>query len=143
LKSAGVMSCCCRYLYRRCYLQVSWWRVPYSKDRIRPVRRRRHRRPRRSVFPVNFFIFFKENQFKRKSTRYIDLILTIFLYIQLEIYRYTFFFFKLLYRRCYLQVSWWRVPYSKDRIRPVRRRRHRRPRRSVFPVNLKKKNVYL
>jgi hypothetical protein len=32
-------------------------------------------------------IFFKENQFKRKSTRYIDLNLTIFLYIQLELYR--------------------------------------------------------
>ena len=28
---------------------------------------------------------FKENQFKRKSTRYIDLNLTMFLYIQLEI----------------------------------------------------------
>jgi hypothetical protein len=27
----------------------------------------------------------KENQFKRKSTRYIDLNLTIFLYIQLEL----------------------------------------------------------
>jgi hypothetical protein len=32
-------------LYGECYLQVSWWRVPYSKDRIRPVRRRRHRSP--------------------------------------------------------------------------------------------------
>jgi hypothetical protein len=32
----------------------------------------------------NYF-FFKENQFKRKSTRYIDLNLTIFLYIQLEL----------------------------------------------------------
>ena len=32
--------------------------------------------------------FIKENQFKRKSTRYIDLNLTIFfLYIQLELYR--------------------------------------------------------
>jgi hypothetical protein len=31
--------------------------------------------------------FFKENQFKRKSTRYNDLNLTIFfLYIQLELY---------------------------------------------------------
>jgi len=32
-------------LYGECYLQVSWWRVPYSKDRIWPVRRRRHRSP--------------------------------------------------------------------------------------------------
>jgi hypothetical protein len=32
--------------------------------------------------------FFKEDQFKRKSTRYIDLNLTIFfIYIQLELYR--------------------------------------------------------
>ena len=29
--------------------------------------------------------FIKENQFKRKSTRYIDLNLTMFLYIQLEL----------------------------------------------------------
>jgi hypothetical protein len=33
----------------------------------------------------NDIFFLKENQFKRKSTRYIDLNLTIFLYIQLEL----------------------------------------------------------
>ena len=35
------------------------------------------------------FFFFKENKFKRKSMRYSDLNLTIFLYIQLELHRKT------------------------------------------------------
>lgn len=40
-----------------CNLQVSWWRVPYNTDRIRPVRRRRHRSPRRrSVLPVQSYL---------------------------------------------------------------------------------------
>ena len=44
-------------LYRRCHLQVSWWRVPYNTDRIRPVRRRRHRRPRRRpILPVQSYL---------------------------------------------------------------------------------------
>ena len=44
-------------LYRRCHLQVSWRRVPYNTDRIRPVRRRRHRRPRRRpILPVQSYL---------------------------------------------------------------------------------------
>ena len=41
--------------YRRCHLQVSWWRVPYSTDRIRPVRRRRHRSPNTNYVQDNMF----------------------------------------------------------------------------------------
>ena len=48
----GNMLGCSTDMNRRCYLQVSWWRVPYSKDRIRPVRRRRHRRPRRKKIGI-------------------------------------------------------------------------------------------
>ena len=49
-------------LYRRCYLQVSWWRVPYSKDLIRPVRRRRHRRPRRrTVLPLQSYLWHRSD----------------------------------------------------------------------------------
>ena len=45
-------------LYRRCHLHVSWWSVPYQADRIRPVRRREHRRSRRrSVLPVQSYLW--------------------------------------------------------------------------------------
>ena len=49
-------------LYRRYHLQVSWWRVPYNTDRIRPVRRRRHRRPRRRpILPVQSYLQHKSD----------------------------------------------------------------------------------
>ena len=49
-------------LYRRCQLQVSWWRVPYNTDCIRPVRRRRHRRlRRRPILPVQSYLWHRSD----------------------------------------------------------------------------------